>query len=304
MQQVPKASVILPVYNAGHYLASAIESVLQQTFTDFELLLLNDGSTDGSLEVMQRYAAQDARCRVITRENKGLVHTLNEGVELARTEMLFRMDADDLCLPTRFAKQMAYLEAHPECVAVGSRVMLIDPGGDPLCPFVDTFDHAVIDAAHMQGRGGAVVVHPAVAMRRHAVLAVGGYRSAFKHAEDLDLFLRMAEYGQLANLPEVLFMYRQHPGSIGYKHRREQVQAVRRAVSEAGQRRGLLQPELQETEAEPPMENMMDVYRRWAWWALMGGNVRVARKYAWNVLKNSPLSADSWRLMLCSIRGR
>jgi glycosyltransferase involved in cell wall biosynthesis len=293
----------LPVFNAGNYLASAIESVLQQTFTDFDLLLLNDGSTDDSLAMMRRYAALDARCHVITRENRGLVHTLNEGVELARAEVLFRMDADDLCLPTRFAKQMSYLDGHPECVAVGSRVMLMDPDGDFLCPFVDTFEHAAIDAAHMQGRGGAIV-HPAAAMRRKAILAVGGYRSAFKHAEDLDLFLRMAEQGQIVNLPEIVFRYRLHTGSIGYKHRGEQIHATRRAIKEAKERRGLVQYDPQENEVNFRLENSVEIYQRWAWWALSGRNVRVARKYAWSALKNSPLAMDSWRLLYCAMRGR
>lgn len=303
MSQAPKASVILPVYNAGHYLAYAIESVLQQTFTEFELLLLNDGSTDGSLEVMQRYAAQDERCHVITRENKGLVYTLNEGVELARTEVLFRMDADDLCLPTRFAKQMAYLDAHPECVAVGSRVMLIDPDGDPLCPFVDTFDHAAIDVAHMQGLGGAIA-HPAVAMRRPAVMAVGGYRSAFKHAEDLDLFLRMAEYGQLANLPEVLFMYRQHPNSIGYKYRKEQAQSANLAIKQSYKRRGIQFQNIDVSAADNSDNEVSDVYKRWAWWAIGNKNRRVALKYAFKYFFNFGMSIDFLKIIFCITRGR
>ncbi|MDP3332522.1 MAG: glycosyltransferase family A protein, partial [Methylococcaceae bacterium] len=119
----PAASVIFPVYNAGEYLDAAIESILSQTFKDFELLLLNDGSTDGSLSRLEYYASQDSRCKVFTSANRGLVGTLNEGIRLAAGDILFRMDQDDISLPDRFEKQMRYLAEHPECVLVGSRVL-------------------------------------------------------------------------------------------------------------------------------------------------------------------------------------
>ena len=111
---VPGASVILPVYNAGKYLEQSIESVLSQTYKNFELLLLDDGSTDGSKEVLEHYAIQDARCKVFSWPNQGLVKTLNEGIRLAKADIIFRMDADDVCIDSRFEKQIDYLSSvHP-----------------------------------------------------------------------------------------------------------------------------------------------------------------------------------------------
>jgi glycosyltransferase involved in cell wall biosynthesis len=176
---VPAASVIMPVYNAGRFLDKAIESVLGQSFPDFELLLLNDGSQDGSLDRLHHFAARDARCKVHSWANRGLIKTLNEGVRLAKADILIRMDGDDICRTQRFEHQISYLAAHPECVAVGSRVMLIDPDGHTIRPFAEQVEHAAIDAQHLAGNGGAIA-HPAVALRKAAVVGVGGYRTEFR----------------------------------------------------------------------------------------------------------------------------
>lgn len=300
----PVASVILPVYNAGEYLDAAIESVLGQSFTDFELLLLNDGSTDGSLDRLNHFAHLDTRCTVHSWLNRGLIQTLNEGIRLARADILFRMDADDICRPYRFERQMAYLRAHPECVAVGTQVMLIDPEGQPIRPFIEETGHEAIDAAHLAGKGGAIA-HPAAAMRKAALVGAGGYRAEFLHAEDIDLFLRLAEVGRLANLPEVLLDYRQHPNSIGYRHAQAQRDSARRAVAEARQRRGFgeLAP-LPDNELSPSQVTMADVHRKWGWWALGGGHLDTAKKHAWKAFKLDSLNIENVKLCACVIRGR
>ena len=146
MSGEPQASVILPVYNGARYIEAAITSVLEQTFTNFELLLLDDGSRDDSLAILRAYAQRDPRCIVHTRENRGLVQTLNEGIALSRADILIRMDADDRSHPGRFEMQIAFLLEHPECVAVGSEVMLIDPEGQQLICFEMPRSHADIDA--------------------------------------------------------------------------------------------------------------------------------------------------------------
>lgn len=299
----PAASVLLPVYNAGNYLGKAIESVLTQSFTDFELLLLNDGSSDGSLEILERYSAKDTRCRVHSWPNRGLIATLNEGIRLAKAEIIFRMDADDICHPARFEKQMAYLDQHPECVALGSRVMLIDPDGQPIMTFVDATTHDTIDQAHFTGRGGAIP-HPSAAMRKSVLTKLGGYREAFPHAEDIDLFLRLAEVGQLANLPEVLLDYRQHLSSIGYKHRDVQMTSTRRAVAEAARRRSIPESNVVNSfELTTKAPCLADIQRKWSWWALSGKNVATARKYAWKAFKSSPFEIENFKLLACVLRG-
>jgi glycosyltransferase involved in cell wall biosynthesis len=126
----PMISVVMPIYNAGAFLPTAIESIINQTYKDFELLLINDCSTDGSLEVMQRYAAANPALRVIqTERNLGLIGSLNVGFAAARGAYIARMDQDDIALPARFEKQVAFLEANPDVAIVGSHVQVISDSG-------------------------------------------------------------------------------------------------------------------------------------------------------------------------------
>ena len=199
--------------------------------------------------------------------------------------------------------QIAYLQAHSECVAVGSRVMLIDAEGEPICRFAEEVEHKAIDAAHLAGRGGAIA-HPATAIRKQALLHIGGYRAEYTHAEDLDIFLRLAEVGQLANLPEVLLKYRQHPGSIGYHYRLMQQDSTRRVLADASARRGLGQPVLPErSDSTNKTPSLADVHRKWAWWALNAGNHKTAKKHAWKAFALDPFSMESMKLCACVLRG-
>lgn len=301
---MPKISVVLPVFNSGAYLEPALRSVLRQTYPDFELIAINDGSTDGSLQWLQKMASEDSRIRVITRPNKGLVATLNEGLELAEGEYIARMDADDVALPTRFATQMEYLEAHPECVAVGSRVLLIDADGLPICEFAKATSHEEIDADHMEGRGGAIP-HPSVIVRKAALLQVGGYREEYIYAEDLDLFLRLAEVGRLANISEALLKYRQHPTSIGYSKRALQKRSAYAAVMDAYRRRNMDGAEMGEKLMNQGFSDpsIIDIYIKWGWWALGAGNLRTARKYAFRALRQAPFCGETLKLFFCVARG-
>ena len=119
-------------YNAGRYVAEAVESILAQTYTDFEFLIIDDGSTDRTLKVLKQYAARDPRIHLVSRPNRGLVATLNEGLALARAEFIARMDADDIALPHRFERQIAYMREHPDIICVGSAVMTMDQAGRDL----------------------------------------------------------------------------------------------------------------------------------------------------------------------------
>ncbi len=132
--RTPAVSVVMPLYNARRHLASALDSVLAQTFTDFEIIAVDDGSRDDTLDLLRQYESRDPRVRVLSRPNTGIVGALNDGMRLARADLIARMDGDDLCLPDRFEKQVAYLQQHPDCVLVGSQVLLIDPDGEPICP--------------------------------------------------------------------------------------------------------------------------------------------------------------------------
>ena len=289
----------MPVYNAERYVAEAVESVLAQTFRDFEFIIINDGSTDGSLAVLEAYARQDDRIRLISRSNCGLVATRNELVSESTGQYCALLDADDIALPKRFAKQVEYMEQHPQCVVLGSCLLLIDSDGEPICQFVDTFTHEEIDRLFLQGI--STLFNSSVMMRREAVEQVGGYRNDYPPAEDVDLFLRLAECGQLVNLPEVLTKYRQHLTSEGYARRQIQIRCAEAAANSARVRRGL--PLLEQNSADVYRDKVADHYRKWSWWALGNGNVSTARKYAIAAVRQEPFSLESWRAIYCSLRG-
>ncbi len=227
MNPAPPITVLLAVYNGQQYLREALDSILAQTFTDFEFLIIDDGSTDLTLPILREYEKRDPRIRLVSRPNKGLTNTLNEGLSLARGEFLARMDADDFAMPARFEKQIAYLREHPDCVLLGSRVLLMDPDGLPIREMCLERTHEQIDSAHLNR--GWPIVHPATMMRMSALSQIGGYRDEFNTLEDLDLFLRLAEVGQLANLPELLLRYRQHFASVTHSKEEKQNQ-IRQAI--------------------------------------------------------------------------
>ena len=298
----PFVSVLLPVYNAARYLRAAVSSILSQSFNDFELIIINDGSTDQSLQILQELAAKDARIKVISRANTGYVVALNEALALAQGEFIARMDADDISLPARFDKQIAYLENNPDCVLVGSSVMLMDVDGSIIGPMADiTFGHENIDQALLHR--GWPIVHPAVMMRACAVRAAGGYIVDYCPNEDHALFLKLAEMGRLENLSEPLLYYRKHDESVSARNSGRIPQLVSKIIIEACWRRGIPVPrEITHPQSKLPA-TIVDVERSWAWKAMKNNNIATARKYALSSLRRRPLSLDSWRLTYCAVRG-
>lgn len=218
----PAVSVIMSVYNGARFLGPAIESVLAQTHRDFEFLIVDDGSSDGTAAILQDYACGDSRIRLILRENRGLVASLNELVHEARAPLLARMDADDLCLPSRLEKQVAFMHARPEYGVVGTWTLDIDEHGTryPL----KGHDHPETHAGFLEAieKDRPLLCHPAVMMRRAVVLSVGGYHAAFRHCEDYDLWLRLASVTKIGNLPERLLRYRHYPEQVSSRHVTEQ----------------------------------------------------------------------------------
>jgi GT2 family glycosyltransferase len=213
----PTVSVVLPVYNGEPYLTEAVESILGQTFQDFELIAVYDPSSiDNSHGVLDDAARRDPRVRVVNRTNRSLVDALNLGLSCARGEFIARMDADDVSLANRFARQVAHLRAHPDIAVVGSTITLIDAAGT----VVREIDYplASIEVDRFLIETGCALAHPTVMARRDAILAVGGYRAAFEHGEDYDLWLRMAERYSLANLPDRLLRYRHHESKDSLRH--------------------------------------------------------------------------------------
>lgn len=223
-------SVVLPVHNGLPYLGPAIESLLSQSFADFELLVIDDGSSDGSAALVDGYAGRNPRIRLLRQENRGLIATLNRGLELASTDLVARMDADDLALPERFAKQMAYMRSHPGTAVLGGSLVVIDDDGRQ----VESVPYPV-GVKEVAGRmaAGCAIAHPTVMMRRQVALAVGGYRAAYKHAEDYDLWLRILERADIDNLPDVLLRYRRHGGQVSARNvlRQAETAAIAREMA-------------------------------------------------------------------------
>jgi glycosyltransferase involved in cell wall biosynthesis len=300
-ERVPRVSVVMPVYNGQRYLAASVESILAQTLTDFEFIIVDDGSTDHSLAMLREYAERDGRIRIQSRPNTGISGALNDGLAMARAELIARMDADDVAMPERFERQVAYLDAHPECVALGTSVELIDPAGLPIGVHQSNLLHEDIERQLLKGRGGSLY-HPSAMMRRRAVEQVGKYRPQYNDSEDLDLWLRLAEIGRLANLPEPLLKYRRHLESVTHRKYENQWKLKRAIVTEAYQRRG--QPMPVDWSFEPwkpkPVAHQL---REWAWMALKAGNRSAARRHAIEAWRRSPFSTASWRVMLCALRG-
>lgn len=296
---MPRVSVILPIYNADRFVGAAIESILDQGFGDFELLIHDDGSSDGSFALAQGYAERDNRIRLTRGENQGVFATRNAMMADARGEYIAVMDADDIALPDRFEKQVAFLDAHADHVCVGGRQMLIDDDGFRLGPATVPTEHDEIDAANLTGR--AAVAHPTTMMRADAVARIGGYDGSYSSAGDLDIWLRLAEVGKLANLPDVVLLYRLTSSGITARKKAAQRANMRRACDSAGARRGI---EVQIADAPPGLHSAdsadsefnMIVQRGWLAWK--NGFRDTWFHYAGKALRRAPVSRRAWQLAL------
>jgi glycosyltransferase involved in cell wall biosynthesis len=216
MERLPKVSVLMPVYNCAAYVLEAVQSILDQTFTDFELIVIDDVSTDGTLQLLR--SVNDPRIRLIEKEvNSGLTKSLNIAMELARGEYIARMDGDDVSLPERFKLQVAFLDAHPEVLVVGGQCVIL-PTGKPLEKPVQ---HDDILVAMLESNA---MVHPSMMMRR--VLQDGSsfrYPEGMEPAEDYLLWCRLITRGRFHNLPQPVLMYRLHDGQISRTRRARQM---------------------------------------------------------------------------------
>jgi hypothetical protein len=214
----PRVSVVMPVFNGETYLVEAIESVLGQTLEELELVLVDDASRDGSRAIAERFAREDTRVKVVANErNVGIAAALNRGWRAARSPFIARLDADDIALPDRLARQADFLDAHPCVAAVGGAAITIDAAGRRGSTLRFPTESRRIRSTLLRHNCFA---HPSVVLRRDALEQVGGYR--FDHAEDYDLWLRLSERFELANLAEAVILYRQHAGQFTFVALEEQ----------------------------------------------------------------------------------
>ncbi len=294
METEPKVSVVMSVFNGAKFLSAAIESILGQTHRHLEFLIVDDGSTDDSTKILRHFESKDSRIKLTCRENTGLTRALNEALSLASGEFIARMDSDDLAEADRLSQQLIYFDQHADCVALGSRVLLIDPDGDPLAEEQPPETHESILATLWRGIGA--LPHPTAMIRHGALKSVGGYREEFVCAQDLDLWLRLSEIGKLANLNQTLLRYRLHANSITIKRRELQLANAEQAVRDAYHRRGEAVPQdfqMAQNKIATPERN----FRSWAKMALRSGNTDTAVKHFWNAVRVAPFSPSNLSLV-------
>jgi glycosyltransferase involved in cell wall biosynthesis len=289
----------MPVFNAGKHLREAMDSILAQSFTDFEFLCVDDGSTDDSPKTLREYADRDPRVVIITKPNGGVTSALNAGLKVARGEFVARMDADDIAHRERFEAQVAHMREHPEFVAIGCHVINMDANGVDRDPAPPNTTHEEISACLWNGNSSALP-HYGAFMRRDVLTQVGNYREQFRTAQDLDLFLRLTEVGKLANVPRPLMRYRIHEGSVGSKRADEQARNAREILRQAYERKGMKLPR-----HLAKWSNILVATNRlrWGWEALAQGRYCDARGHAWAVLRRRPFRKYSWQLAFHALLG-
>lgn len=208
----PRISVLMTIYNGGRFLGPAVQSLLDQSFADFELVAVENGSSDGSVQAMRDFAARDARVRLIELErNIGRTPALIRALEEARGDLIAVQDADDISFPDRFEAEVAHLDAHPDCQLVGSWCSLIDENGQRIGELhpVGGAERAFQAMAHTN-----VVAHSSAMFRRASALAVGGYPPELPFGQDYGLWVRLMELGGIAVLERELAAIRQHGGNL------------------------------------------------------------------------------------------
>jgi len=207
------ASVLMPVYNGAAFLRPAIESVLNQGFRDLELILLNDGSTDASEEIILSF--KDERIRYVKNEkNLGLIETLNKGIDLAQGKYIIRMDADDICMPGRFEKQVRFMESNPDIGAAGTGYLAII--GNSIKKINVLTEPEVLRGMLLFN---SCLCHPSVIIRKNVLLQNNiRYNPDYKHVEDYELWTQVSKVSKLGNQDEFLLKYRSHQGQISQVH--------------------------------------------------------------------------------------
>lgn len=241
---LPAVTVLMPAFNAGPMLREAVDSILAQTFTDFEFLVLDDGSTDGTVEALRSMG--DSRLRIVSNPcNLGLIATLNRGIELARAPLLARMDADDLAHPQRLQRQVEVLAQRPDLALVGTWARVIDETGRPIGQLSPPHRQEELVLAVLDS---SPFVHPSVMARTGVLRHLGGYPTDAPHAEDYALWARLLLSHEAANIPEMLLDYRVHPGQVSQRKMKlqrqtaDRVRLAARASFAAAGRTGALLP--------------------------------------------------------------
>ncbi len=276
----PEISVIMPVFNCGKYLAASLESMQAQTFKNFELIIIDDGSNDDSLEIIKSFAQRDQRIRFKSRPNTGICGALNDALALSGGDLIARMDGDDTCDPTRLEKQFAFMRQNPALVASGTGLLYMDPHCRPLYEMKPSTSHKEIMAEFL--RGHSMAVTHATGIYQAGPCKAVGYRDKYNSIEDLDLFLRLSPHGNFGNFTEALYQYRQHPAGTNVKHFATQQRLRLELLTEYYSERQLGQPDVEFSGGGAV--SLSDLYADWSCKAFLGGHRDTGLLYAFRFL--------------------
>lgn len=285
-------SVIMPAYNGERYIGEAIESILNQTFRELELIVVDDGSNDSTVEIVQGYVDRDNRVRLLQNEHGGACKARNTAIEAARYPWIAAMDADDVALPERLSIQYAHAQDEPDVVVWGSYMMRMDANGDDLKPFDD--GPTSKDAFYQLDLTQEIIslYNPTALFKRDVALAVGGYdpNPLLVAGQDSELWDRMADHGPIVVIPQILLRYRMHGSSISTQKMAKQKMLLtyppaRRRAQAAGQDLTLEQFIADYNDVSPwekatrALHNQSDAYYRKALNARSDGQNGSARLY-------------------------
>ncbi|MBN2350326.1 MAG: glycosyltransferase [Bacteroidales bacterium] len=299
-------SVVLPVYNGEKYIKEAIKSVLAQTYTDYELIIVNDGSTDGSLEIIKTFT--DSRIVIIDQENKGLPASLNMAIQRAKGDLIARMDADDVCMENRFKEQVDFMKSHPDCVVVGSNAIETDEAGNEI--YVSDLPREAEDIREILqhrlniGKPFMPFYHSSTMFRKKDFHAVGGY--PLLRGEDVIFFNRLINKGTFYNLNTPLIKYRIVPLAFSLRHMPELntyrsilVKAIKNETIEENDKKFLMELGTIKVSIRKRKFNYYTYLGKK--YLLAGNNKKQSLKNAFHAIKICPFSFRPWFLILLNM---
>lgn len=298
--RVPNVSVVMPVYNQEQFIADAVRSILQQSFTDFELIIVDDGSTDRTLEVLEKFV--DDRIRIIRKEHTGFIETLVRGYEESRGDWIARMDSDDLCLPDRLRRQMQFLAEHPECGFVGTAYGYVTPNGYCV-ERPEGFDWRYVSASEIT-LGGRVFGDPTVVFNRELARKVGFYDPEFNNENPL--WYRLLEVSKGAVLGDSLYLIRWLVTSLSRSSTQEFVGAVGKTTAFIQIREKYDPENASQVKADSVYSPEIATTGRLKQGLLIymsAGDKAAARRLAWNIWRLKPLSFIRTKLFAYALLG-
>lgn len=305
----PTVSVVMAVFDGEQFVAEAVDSILSQSFSDLELIVVNDGSIDGTAGILESY--QDCRLRVLSQDNNGLTRSLVRAAECAQGKYIARQDSDDVSDPVRIERQVQYLEAHPDVVLLGTSAVLIDACGEEFGrTLVETDPEAISRKLDEENQ----FVHGSILMRAEAFRRVGGYREQFLYGQDYDLVARLSERWKVANLKEAYYFRRVSPDMISMKYNAVQVgfrdlaKTLRIERMTTGSDRLDTQAvvkELDEIARCPQDPHYLDRHRKaYTYTCLRHGHVGQARRAVVEQIRRNPVQWRPYMHFVLTLMGR